>query len=66
MTLLSDQADAVRALVESADPGAVWGGGGRRVAARGGLRILVGGRHLVVRHVLLGADAGSARALVGA
>ncbi|MGW7435281.1 hypothetical protein [Streptomyces sp. NPDC054849] len=28
MTLLSDQADAVRALVESADPGAVWAVGG--------------------------------------
>ncbi|MFD9099988.1 hypothetical protein ACFVZN_02805 [Streptomyces virginiae] len=28
MTLLSDQADAVRALVESADPGAVWAAGG--------------------------------------
>ncbi|MFJ9767134.1 hypothetical protein ACIRUY_25265 [Streptomyces erythrochromogenes] len=28
MTLLSDQADAVRALVESADPGAAWAVGG--------------------------------------
>ncbi|MET9573420.1 hypothetical protein ACFYNW_05310 [Streptomyces virginiae] len=28
MTLLSDQADAVRTLVESADPGAVWAVGG--------------------------------------